>query len=359
MDCADFDGQVVRQDDEVALLAEQFVCVRIQSMNGINLRQFPFEFDLTWMSFFQDADGRPYTRYGGRDGNDAEEHLSQESLVMVMKQVLKLHKSNDVQPENRYEPKVDSTFIPEDITTMGGMLSRRNESCIHCHDVKAARFRELREEDKLDKSMVFTYPSPSRLGINLNRDRQQRIQEIIASSPADDAGLEAGDLLLELDGQRVLTFADATRVLDFFQGGDELPVAVQRDGQRIESKIDIPMEWRKTENPGWRASVESVGPNGGFWGSPANARERRNLGIDADALAFKVNFIWGDHTRKAGIRNGDIIVEIDGQTTNMIAREIHAHLQMNREWGETVDVKLRRGDRVVETKMTLPASPPH
>ena len=41
--------------------------VRIQSMNGVNLNQFQFEYDLTWMAFLQDAEGRTYTRYGGRE----------------------------------------------------------------------------------------------------------------------------------------------------------------------------------------------------------------------------------------------------------------------------------------------------
>ena len=66
---------LVRQDTDVSNLADRFVNVRVQSMNGVNLNQFQFEYDLTWMAFFQNAEGRTYTRYGRREDHDAESHL--------------------------------------------------------------------------------------------------------------------------------------------------------------------------------------------------------------------------------------------------------------------------------------------
>ena len=57
-------------------------------MNGIDLKLFRFDGDLTWMSFFMDAEDRFYTRYGGRSDTHAESYLSKPSLVRVMQQVL-------------------------------------------------------------------------------------------------------------------------------------------------------------------------------------------------------------------------------------------------------------------------------
>ena len=61
-------------------------------MNGINLELFQFEFDLTWMSFFMDAENRIYTRYGGRDDSSPESHLNRNSLLATMRSALALHK---------------------------------------------------------------------------------------------------------------------------------------------------------------------------------------------------------------------------------------------------------------------------
>jgi hypothetical protein len=44
------------------------------------------------MAFFQNADGRTYVRYGGREDHDAESHLNKQSLLRVMSQALILHR---------------------------------------------------------------------------------------------------------------------------------------------------------------------------------------------------------------------------------------------------------------------------
>ena len=69
---SDFDGQVVSQDNEVAELAKQFIRARIQSMNGVDSNWFQFEYDLTRMLFFQNADGQTHARYGDREDGGPE-----------------------------------------------------------------------------------------------------------------------------------------------------------------------------------------------------------------------------------------------------------------------------------------------
>ena len=72
-------------------------------MNGVNLNLFQFDYDLTWMAFFMDADDRFYARYGGREDEHAESNLSQESLARTMRAVLELHREGKIQ-SSRYEP---------------------------------------------------------------------------------------------------------------------------------------------------------------------------------------------------------------------------------------------------------------
>jgi predicted metalloprotease with PDZ domain len=339
-------------------LAKKFVCVRIQSMNGVNLNQFQYEFDLTWMSFFQDAAGRTYARYGGREDQDAESYLTKASLLRLMRQVLALHETNDVQPVSRYEPVAEGERTPEDIPTMNRMMAKRKESCIHCHDVKVAQLRHLRDQGRLRKELVFTYPSPRNLGIQLHPDAQNVIQHVAPASAADDAGLRAGDVVESVDGQRILTFADFTRVLELAPAAGMLPIVAKRAGHLERLTLSLPEGWRTSDDPSWRASVETVGPGGGFWGAPASAEERQELGIGEDDLALRVTFIWGEHTRAAGIKLGDYVVSIDGKTTNMNVRQIHTHLHLQRDWGDTVPVIVIRDGQQVELALHLPRRPP-
>ncbi len=340
-------------------MAEKFVCVRIQSMNGVNINQFQFEYDLTWMSFFQNADGRTYLRYGGREDHDPESHLNKESLLRVMRQALALHDDGSVQPDSRYEPVAASVRTPEDIPTMKAMMAKRKESCIHCHDVKIAQLRHLRDQGRLVKDLVFTYPSPSQLGIQLDPAVQYKVQKVDAESPAEVAGIRTGDLIRTIDGQRVLTLADMSRVLELTPKSGTLAVGIERDKETVATAIRLPDGWRKSDDPSWRSSTGVMGPSSGFWGVAANGDQRRQLGLTEDDLAIRVTFLWGPWIKESGLRNGDYVVAIDGQKTNMTIRQLQAYLHLNRNWGDKIDLVVCRDGKDVKLTMQFPDEPPN
>jgi len=326
-------------------------------MNGVDLNRFPFEYDLTWMSFFQDSKGRTYARYGGREDSGPESQLNQESLVRVMQQTLDLHKTGSVKPPSRYEPDPESAMTPEQIPTMKQMMAKRKVKCIHCHDIKSTQLKNLRRAGQFKRDMIFTYPSPRNLGIQLDSIAQNQIKSVAQGSPASSAGLQAGDTLKQMDGQRVLTFSDATRVLELTPENGKLTVQIQRGGKLIDTKISLPSKWRISEDPSWRESTHVAGPNSGFWAVKLNDQQRKRLRIGPDKLALRATSIWGDWTRKAGIKNGDVIVSIDGLTSEMGIKQLQTYLQMNKDWGDTVPILIIRNGKRVELSLKLPNAP--
>ncbi len=327
-------------------------------MNGINLDLFQFEFDLTWMSFFMDAENRIYTRYGGRDDSSPESHLNRDSLLATMKTTLRLHKLADVL-KSPLEPTGSTVSTPEQIPTMAGMLSKRKNKCIHCHDVKVARLRHLRNQDKLKRHMVFTYPTPANLGITVDAKDQSMVRSVRPNTPAAKAGIHAGDRIVKADNHRVLTLGDFSRVLETIPATGHVQLQLQRKHQVVELQLELANGWRQSRDPSWRESLHMVGPNCGLWGRKLNANERRGLKLRADNLALKVTYIWGSHTRRAGIKVGDVIVNLDGQTRDMNIKQLHAHPTLNRNWGDTIPIVLRRNGRNMTVKMTFPKGPPN
>jgi|GEM_PF-821912 len=333
-------------------------------MNGVNLEHFQFEYDLTWMSFFQDEKGRTYTRYGGRDDSGSESHLNKESLLTTMHAVLELHKTKSVQPFSRFEPfpepdsEVPLIETPSELPTMKQMMSKRKESCIHCHDVKVARLRHHHEKDTLQKDMVFTYPSPQNLGFMIDPKQQNIIQEVAVSSPAAKGGLRSGDKLLFADGHRVLTYADLTRVLEVREETGKLQLVIERDKVPTTHELKLPKGWRISNDPAWRSSLHVVGPGAGFWGRPANKKERKPLKLGPTDLALKVTFIWADHAKASKVKVGDIITDLDGHRENMNMRQFHAFLNLNRKWGDKIKLTGVRKGNPIELKMALPSEPP-
>ena len=327
-------------------------------MNEINLSAFQFEYDLTWMSFFQNAKGQTYTRYGGRDDSDSESHLTQKSLKKTMERVLELHAKGLVKPWSKYEPHGEKWFTPEQMPILKKAMSKRKESCIHCHDIKNTMLRELHAKGSLTKYGLFTYPSPKRLGIEVSRDEQTAIRAVVEDSVAAKAGVKRGDRLLTANGQRVLTYADFTRVLELTPTPGKLTLKVQRDGKDESLQLKLGPDWRRSPDPSWRASTGIVGPGAGFWANPIGDGQRKQLGIKKQAMAMKVVVVWAAWAKRAGVKNGDIVVEVDGLKTNSTMRQIHAKLQLGREWGETIQVNVIRKGKPMELTMTLPKSPP-
>ena len=56
-------------------------------------------------------------------------------------------------------------------------------------------------------------------------------------SPAAEAGLQAGDIIVELAGQTLENLYDYTAVLDNLEIGEPAPIVVLRDGERVELEI--------------------------------------------------------------------------------------------------------------------------
>lgn len=351
MACASFDGQVVRRDDEIAELAKQFVCVRMQSMNGVDISLFQFERDLTWMSFFMNASNQIYTRYGGRDDSAAESHLTQKSLVRTMQQVLDLHRKGEV---GRGVPS-ERKRVPEDIPTMSAMMAKRKDSkCIHCHDVKVAELKHAQQLGRFTRDMVFTYPAPSAIGIQLDPDIQNQVSAVTPDSPAQRANVRPGDTVIAAGGQRVLTFADFTRVMEVTPAESTLPLQIGRGSQTIDTTLKLSGNWRRTEDPSWRESLHVAGPNGGFWGHKLADNERAKHHAPTNQMAVLITFIWGDHTRRAGIKLNDVVVKFDGMTKDMTLPQLHAHLNLDRNYGDTIPITVRRGGKDHDLVMTLP-----
>lgn len=327
-------------------------------MNGVNINLFQFERDLTWMAFFMDARDRFYARYGGREDAAAESHLTKDSIVRVMKQVLELHRTAQVQ-KSRYEPGREPVRTTEDIPTMKALMApRKDNNCIHCHDVKVAELKHLQQLGRFTRDVVFTYPAPSAVGIHLGSDIQNKVRAVTPNSSADHAGIREGDILLSADGQRILTFADFTRVLELTPTEGTLPLEIQRGNQTVRATLKLSGSWRRTQDPSWRESLHVAGPNAGFWGNKLPEEERNKLGLPAGKMAVRVTFIWGEYTRQAGIQKDDIVTKFDGLNQDMTIPQLHAHLNLNRNYGDAVPLTVRRDGKDHELVLSLPKTPP-
>ncbi len=84
-------------------------------------------------------------------------------------------------------------------------------------------------------------PLPPRLAAALGRKSGIEVVEVVDGSPADHAGLQAEDLIVELDGQPVEDMNDLQRLMAGELIGRRVPARVLRHGRRLELQL-VPEE---------------------------------------------------------------------------------------------------------------------
>jgi serine protease Do len=64
------------------------------------------------------------------------------------------------------------------------------------------------------------------------------VDDVTRDSPAETAGVKAGDVIVEFDGERVRGTRQLTRLVQETPGGRKVQVAVMRDGQRVVLSVE-------------------------------------------------------------------------------------------------------------------------
>ena len=60
---------------------------------------------------------------------------------------------------------------------------------------------------------------------------------VVGGGPADDAGLQGGDIIIALSGQSITNIYDYTYALDLLRVDEPVQVVYMRDGERMEAEL--------------------------------------------------------------------------------------------------------------------------
>ena len=85
-------------------------------------------------------------------------------------------------------------------------------------------------------------------------DAGARIVEVVAKSPAEEAGLKAGDIVIAASGNTVLSYRELQRAIDQLVVGDKLKLNVSRERKNVPLEITLgkypaPKESRRPGRP--------------------------------------------------------------------------------------------------------------
>lgn len=180
------------------------------------------------------------------------------------------------------------------------------------------------------------------------------IHSVEEGSVAQKAGIEPGDIITEVGGQKIVTPKDLQRTVGHLKPGSEVRMKLFRRGQwkDVTVKVDANAEERSSQpqtqgskGPESSATVDTLGV------SVANLtqEEAKKLGIESGVRVESVN----NAARRFGIRVDDVILEV-GNTKVKDTSHFESLIKENTQ-NKRIVLLIRRGNGVVYIIAQLPS----
>lgn len=368
--CKGFDEQVASFDPRIRELLEKFVCVRIPQTNGLDLSLFQFDYDLSLFGFFLNADRTIYGRFGSRSTQkDKTGEVSIDAFREALEAVLKLHANYPAVKESLraktggppgYASPEKHPLLKDRYTAEIDYANKPVASCIHCHQIRDSERRLLRQERKpFPDTVLYPYPLLDPFGMELDPRRRATISEVEKDSVGYRAGFRAGDRLISLAGQPLVSIADVQWVLQHAGESGELPARVRREGRELELKLPLSRGWRRRSDISWRVTTWDLRrmATGGMVLENLPGDERERLGLAADKLALRVKHVgqYGEHAtaKRAGFLKGDIIVSVDGRDAPLRETDLIAYAVREKKPGDELGLSVLRDGKRREMRFRL------
>ncbi len=327
-------------------------------MEGVDLSLFQFDYDETWAAFFLNADRTIYGRYGTRASGGADEgvDVSVAGLEKAIEGALEIHAgypANKASLAGKRGPPPPAKEIRSFPLFKSRFAEDPPRGCAHCHHVWEALRSVPREARKpIPDELLWPYPKPDRLGLALELGERATVRTVAEGSAAAAAGFRAGDRILSLEGQPVISIADVQWVLQHAKAPGDLPAEVDRGGARQALTLHLAVGWRRGEDIAWRTSTGAIRPFG--W-QEATPEQRRALGLKEDALCVRVRgFPKVGPGQRAGLAVGDFVVEIDGSAKAISENRWYEFLFQEKARGEPVPLTVIRGEKRLKLTLSAP-----
>jgi serine protease Do len=152
----------------------------------------------------------------------------------------------------------------------------------------------------------------------LDRPRGALIAQAGKGSPAEDAGLESGDIIVSFDGHDIETSADLPHIVGLITPGTSVEAVIMRDGKELTLEVEV-----GALAAGAVARVETEAASDGtvrLLGmriAPVEAELLSDLGLSGGVWVVGVKA--GSPADESGVEEGDILTRLGSRPISQIA----------------------------------------
>jgi serine protease Do len=214
---------------------------------------------------------------------------------------------------------------------------------------------QLKEKGKVTRGFVGVQVSDLSLDLlqafNLKPGTKGAlVQSVVPRSPAEKAGLKAGDVVIQLNGAAVDSSGALTRGVALVPPGQTANLTVLRGGDQKQFSLKVAQR-PEDENALSRGDAPEAEPEGkdtaasklGLALTPMTPEVQSQLGLEGDEGVVVTNVQPEGPADRAGLRRGDVILEMNRQPIRRLD-EVKAILSKLKD-NDLVLLRVRRGDQ--------------
>ncbi len=154
---------------------------------------------------------------------------------------------------------------------------------------------------------VYIQPLSPELAKEMGVEKGVGVHEVVEDSPAAKAGLQAGDVIVQVDGKEVSEPAELQKKISAFQPGQKVAISYMSYGEKKKKSATVTI--------GNLADADAEGGEQKGGGGDGNSEEPDKIGVvvskSKEGLAVIKGVVPGSLAHQMGIEEGDVIEKIN------------------------------------------------
>ena len=190
-------------------------------------------------------------------------------------------------------------------------------------DLVKAIALDLMDDGKIDRGYIGikiqSVDEAMAKAVGLDQVQGVTVQEVNKKGPADKAGIEIGDIILEVDGKEVKSNNELQGMIFTKRSGDQVNLSIWRDGKKISKKVTLePIDGKFVSSESGQKGAEPDVDNDsyevnlktlGITVEKLTSDKKDDYGVDYGVIVSKVE--RGSIAAEKGISPGTIIQKAD------------------------------------------------
>jgi serine protease Do len=178
---------------------------------------------------------------------------------------------------------------------------------------------QLVETGKVTRGYLGVYMEPLKPELaeyfNLKQNQGVSVSQVVDVSPADKAGIKAGDIILEMDGKKLEGPQQFKNAIAMVEPGTKVSLLVYRDGKELTKKVEI----GSLSDSTFATDVSEIGQELGLQVQELTEELARQFGYEPAKGVIVSEVTDGGIAARNGIRPGMLIVNVNRRNVRSVA----------------------------------------